>query len=159
MNMRVLFTSGACLVGLAACGTDSGGPPAAATLQTDVNGIYGSNASAVYGRDTDGGIDPTAPPIMTAGTEGFGNVQLKNIGSKPLTITAVSLSGFSPAGNDIRLNAQVPPALPKALTYNSEWAVEVDCGPTQAGTLKATLTITSNDAKSPFVAPVECVFQ
>jgi hypothetical protein len=159
MNMRVLFTSGACLLGLAACGTDTSTPPSAATLQTDVTAIYGSNASAVYGKDTDGGIDPTAPPIMTAGTEGFGNVQLKNIGSQALSITGVSLSGFSPAGNDIRLNAGVVPSLPKSLSYNSEWAVEVDCGPTTAGTYKATLTITSNDAKSPFVAPVECVFQ
>jgi hypothetical protein len=152
MNMRALFL---CTTVVAAAGCGGGTDvPTAPTLKTDIQGtLYPANSTSVY--------NTTAPTVKSeAGTTAFGSLQVQNVGSQTLNVTAVSLAPKSgtPA-NVFVLNPGVATALPKALAYNDIWPVEVQCSSTTANTtFGATLTVTSNDANSPFTISVECTF-
>ena len=153
MNNRLLVFSMLSSLALAGCGSDSANPPADPTLETDIQTtLYPANGTAVY--------STTPPTVKVAkGTTAFGTIQLQNIGSQTLNITAVTLTpqGGTPAGV-IFLNPQVVPSLPKALAYNAIWPVEVQCTSSNTGTFTATLSVASNDKSSPFTVAVECTF-
>ena len=153
MNMRALSLCTTVVLAAAGCGggTDV---PNAPTLKTDISGtLYPANGTSVY--------NTTAPTVKSAaGTTAFGTLQVQNVGSQTLNVTGVTLAPKSGTpGNVFALNPAVATSLPKALAYNDIWPIEVQCSSTTVNTtFGATLTVTSNDASSPFSISVECTF-
>jgi hypothetical protein len=153
MNMRAFFLCTMVAAALAGCGSGTD-VPTAPTLKTDIQGtLYPANGTSVYSN--------TAPVVKSeAGTTAYGTLQVQNIGSQPLTVSAVTLTPASGTpGNVFALTAGVTSALPKTIAYNDIWPVSLQCSSTTAGTtFTATLSVTSNDAHSPFTISVDCTF-
>jgi hypothetical protein len=125
MRKALLF---AIFIGLAGCGKGAPDLPQAAQLLTDRDslGFGQENGSGTY-----------------VGTSTANSLQLENQGLDDLVINSVDLSGdpsFTVTGPDVTTVVSGTSAL-----------VTVYFTPDHAGTFEGTLTITSNDAKSPKV--------